>query len=59
MKVYEMIEKLNKYNKNANVTICVNGMPKEFEICYGGGDGCTPASCKSVDFMIDTPNEQF
>ena len=58
MKVYELIEKLNRYNQNADVTICVNGMPKEFEICSGGGDGCTPKNCASVDFMIDTLCEQ-
>lgn len=58
MKVKDLIETLNGYNENADVTICVNGMPKEFEICYGGGDGCTPASCHSVDFMIDTPTER-
>ena len=59
MKVYELIEKLNKYNPKANICICVNGMPKEFEICYGTSEGCTPENCDSVDFMIDTPTEQF
>lgn len=58
MKVYELIEKLNKYNPKADIGICVNGMPKEFEICYGTSEGCTPATCDSVDFMIDTPCEQ-
>lgn len=58
MKVYELIEKLNTYNQKADVTICVNGMPKEFEICYGSSEGCTPVNCDSVDFMIDVSCEQ-
>lgn len=57
MKVYELIEKLNRYNKNADVGVCVNGMPKEFEICYGTSEGCTPANCDSVDFMVETESE--
>jgi len=57
MKVYELIEKLNRYNPKADVEIVVKGAPKEFEICYGGSEGCTPANCDSVDFMIDTPLE--
>lgn len=39
MEVKELIEKLNEYNQNANVEICVNGRPQEFEICYGGSGG--------------------
>ena len=59
MKVYELIEKLNRYNPKANIGVCVNGIPKEFEICYGTSEGCTPANCDSVDFMVDTPCEQY
>ena len=59
MKVYELIEKLNRYNPKADIKICVNGKPKEFEICYGDSDGCTPANCDSVVFMIDTSTERF
>ena len=61
MKVDEIIEKLKRYNQKADIGICVNGMPKEFEICYGTSEGCTPATCDSVDFMIDswTSNDEF
>lgn len=59
MKVYELIEKLNKYNPKADVEICVNGKPTEFEIGYGTSEGCTPATCDSVHFMVDTPAERF
>lgn len=54
MKVKKLIEKLNEYNPNATVEICVNGMPQEFEICYGGSEGCTKSSCDEVVFMIGT-----
>lgn len=52
MKVKELIEKLNEYNQDADVEICVNGMQQEFEICYGDSEGCTKASCNCVAFMI-------
>lgn len=54
MKVRELIEKLNEYNQNADVEICVNGMPKEFEICYGGSEGGTKSTCDEVVFMVGT-----
>lgn len=54
MRVYELIKKLNEYNQNAKVEICVNGMPQEFEICYGGSEGCTKSTCNEVVFMIGT-----
>lgn len=57
MKVSALIEKLGKYNPNAEIDIVVNGHSKEFEICYGGSEGCTPQSCDSVDFLVDTPCE--
>lgn len=52
MKVKELIKKLEEYNQNANIEICVNGRPQEFEICYGGSEGCTKSSCDEVVFMI-------
>lgn len=52
MKVRELIEKLNEYNQNADVEICVNGIPQKFEICYGTAEGCTKLTCDCVDFMV-------
>lgn len=52
MTVKELIEKLNECNQDADVEICVNGMPQEFEICYGGSEGCTKSSCHEVSFMV-------
>lgn len=58
MKVKGLIKKLNEYNQEADVEICVNGMPQEFEICYGGSEGCTKSSCDEVVFMIGTDCEE-
>lgn len=58
MKVYELVKKLNGYNQNADINVVVNGYPKEFEICSGGGEGCSPINCDRVDFMVDTPCEE-
>lgn len=46
MKVKDSIEKLNEYNKNANVEICI--------ICFGSSEGCTKLTCDCVDFMVGT-----
>jgi hypothetical protein len=58
MKVKELIVILEKYNKEADVNIIVNGYPMPFEICIGSSEGCTPKTCDCVDFMIDTPAEK-
>lgn len=57
MTVNELIEKLNNYNKKADVNIVVNGHPLPFEICYGASEGCTPEDCNSVDIMVETECE--
>lgn len=58
MKVKELIEKLNEYNQSANVEICVNGMPQEFGIYYGGNEGCTKLTCCEVVFTVETDCEE-
>lgn len=58
MKVKELIAILDKYNKEADVNIVVNGYPMSFEICCGGSEGCTTKTCACVDFMIDTSTEK-
>lgn len=57
MLVGELIIKLKKYNPYATVNVVVNGHPKEFEICYGSSEGCTPETCDCVDIMIDCEEE--
>lgn len=58
MKVYELLEELNKYNPNADIEVVVNGCPKTFEICFGSSEGCTPLSCDRVDLMVETRTER-
>ena len=59
MTVQDLIEKLSRYNKTATIGVYINGMPKEFEICYGTSEGCTPENCDSVDFMVETQHEIY
>lgn len=54
MTVRDLLEKLKEYNPDAIVNICVRGMPQEFEICYGGSEGCTKSTCSDVDFMVES-----
>lgn len=58
MKVSDLIETLNRYNPNASVEICVRGTQKNFELCYGGSEGCTPENCENVTFMVETSCEK-
>ena len=58
MKVYELVKKLNGYNPNADISVVVNGYPKEFEIRYCGSEGCQPYNCYCVDLTVDTSCEK-
>lgn len=50
MKVKELIEKLSQYNENAEVIITVNSQKTEFGLGFGGDDGVTKETTKSVIF---------
>ncbi len=58
MKVKEIIEKLNKYNGEAEFEVVVKGRSEPFEVCYGSSEGCTPLNCEEVCLMIDTEPER-
>ena len=57
MKVKELIEKISKYNPEADFNIIVDSMPTEFEICFGRSEGCTMKDCESVDLFVDARPE--
>lgn len=57
MKVKEMIEKLSKYNGEADFGVVVKGRLEPFEVCYGGSEGCTPSNCDHVTIMVNAENE--
>ena len=59
MTVKEIIKELSRYNENADFEIVVNGCPQDFEICYGYSDGCTPANCECIHFMVNTVVENI
>lgn len=59
MKVFEFIEKLNRYNPKADIDVVVNGYPKPFEICCGSSEGCTPKICDRVGLVVETSNEEM
>ena len=54
MKLKDFLDKLSRYNLEADVNVVVGSEPKKFEICYGGGDGCTPENCDSVDLFVES-----
>ena len=57
MKVKEIIEKLSKYNGEAEFNIVVKGIIEPFEICFGSSEGVTRLNCQCVDLMVDTESE--
>ena len=57
MKVKEIIEKLSKYNGEAEFNVVVKGRVEPFEVCYGSSEGCTPLTCDCVDLFINTESE--
>lgn len=58
MKVFELIDKLSRYNPKADINVVVNGYPKLFEICFGTSEGCTPETCDCVGLMVETSTEK-
>lgn len=58
MKVFELIDKLSRYNPKADINVVVNGCSKPFEICFGTSEGCTPKTCDCVALMVETSTEK-
>lgn len=54
IKVKDIINILSEYNPEADLCVVVDYYPTEFEICYGGCEGCTKASCSDVSLMTYT-----
>lgn len=54
MKLKDFIYELSNYNLEADVKVVVGSTPKDFEICFGGGDGGTPKDCDSIDLFVDS-----
>ena len=58
MKVKELIDELTCYNPDAEFGIVVNDKPAEFEICCGGAEGVTAATCTDVTIFIDCTSDK-
>ena len=53
MKLKDFLDRLSRYNLEADVKVVVGSESKEFEICYGSSEGCTPENCDSIDLFVD------
>ena len=53
LKVWELIEKLQEFNQNVPIYV----EHQNFEICWGGGDGCGKTNCQYVTLQI-TDNKE-
>lgn len=52
MTVKEIIDKLSKYNLEAEINVVVDGYVSPFTICFGSSDGVTKTNCETVDLMV-------
>lgn len=59
MKVKEILKELSRCNENAEFGVVVNSYQKDFEICFGGTEGCTRENCDCVNLMVDTVAENI
>ena len=53
MTVKEIIDKLSKYNLEAEINVVVDGYTRPFTICFGDSEGATKTNCETVDLMVD------
>lgn len=53
MTVKEIIDKLSKYNLDAEINVVVDGYTRPFTICFGDSEGATKTNCETVDLMVD------
>lgn len=57
MKIKDLLNKLATYNLEAEFEIYVNDKPAEFEICCGGAEGVTPATCDHVTVFANSTTD--
>lgn len=58
MKIKDLLNELTTYNPEADFEIFVNDKPAEFEICCGGAEGVTAATCTHVTIFIDCTSDK-
>lgn len=57
MKIKDLLNELVIYNPEAEFEIYANDKPAEFEICFGGPEGGTPAKCENVVIFVNCTAE--
>jgi len=57
MKVSELMERLGKYNPDADVDVVANNKGHEFSFAYGNSEGCTIENCETVSLWVDSLND--
>ena len=58
MIVKEIINKLSKYNPEAEFSVVIDGFDRPFEICFGGSEGVAKTNCEEVDLMVGDINDE-
>ena len=58
MTVKEIIDKLSKYNLEAEINVVVDGYTRPFTICFGDSEGVTKTNCETVDLMVGDIGEE-
>ena len=53
MKVKELIEKLKKYNPEAETDVVAHCRSYKYSLSCGRGDGCDETNCEEVSFYVD------
>ena len=57
MTVKEIIDKLSKYNLDAEINVVIDGYARPFTVCFGSSEGVTKTNCETVDLMVDDIGE--
>ena len=58
MTVKEIIDKLSKYNLEAEINVVVDGYARPFTICFGDSEGVTKTNCETVDLTVGDIGEE-
>ena len=53
MRVKELIEKLQKYNQDAEINVVVHNKKEKFSLTWSGSEGTTKEKATSVSFYVD------
>jgi len=55
----ELVKYLGDFSDDAEVVICVNNYPAEYEILFGGSEGCSKATADTISFHVGQSSEHW